>query len=103
MELVRRLGLRYFWFDSLCLVQDDPEDLRKGILAMDIFYEGPFVTIIAANSDGAEGGLPGVRNPRRSRQNIVQVNPGVELILLTPLVSKRRSGRLEVERIDDNS
>ena len=40
MEVVRRLGLRYLWFDAACLVQDDLEDLHPSILSMDLIMEG---------------------------------------------------------------
>ncbi|KAK3389739.1 heterokaryon incompatibility protein-domain-containing protein [Podospora didyma] len=29
MEITRRLGFRYLWIDSLCIIQDSPEDWEK--------------------------------------------------------------------------
>jgi hypothetical protein len=60
MIAVREIGLRYLWVDALCLVQDDRGDLDRGVQNMDIIYERAHLTIIAANGDNAESGLPGV-------------------------------------------
>lgn len=38
MELVRRLGLDYLWVDSLCIVQDDNDEMANQIKAMGWVY-----------------------------------------------------------------
>ncbi|KAK4215741.1 HET-domain-containing protein [Rhypophila decipiens] len=39
ITLVRGLGIRYLWVDSICLVQNDPEDLKRGVQVMDQIFE----------------------------------------------------------------
>ncbi|KAK5197229.1 hypothetical protein LTR47_000881 [Exophiala xenobiotica] len=56
----KNMGLRYLWFDSLCLVQDDPVDLLRGIMNMELVYESSYVTLIAADTASANTGIPGV-------------------------------------------
>lgn len=57
---VQKLKLRYLWVDSLCLIQNDEEDLQLGISVMDSIYRDAYLTIIAAEGDDANAGLPGV-------------------------------------------
>lgn len=58
--LVRKLGAGYLWIDSLCLVQDDEEDIKRGVDAMDKIYTKAWLTIIAAHGHNADAGLPGM-------------------------------------------
>lgn len=84
MEVVRNLKSRYFWFDSLCLLQDDADDLRRSINNMDLIYEGAYFTIVAADSTSANDALPGVGRPRAPNQRIYHIRPDISLALLTP-------------------
>jgi hypothetical protein len=53
LDLVKLIGEKYLWVDCLCLVQDDPEDMKNGIANMDSVYEGSIVCIVtAAGYDG---------------------------------------------------
>ena len=80
IDLVALLGERYLWVDSLCLIQDDYEDMRDGIQKMDLVYEGAVLTIIAASGSDANSGLPGVHaGSRRVDQYIEEVKPGVKM------------------------
>ena len=58
--LVRKLGLEYLWIDSLCLVQDDDEDMKLGVNSMDMIYTKAWLTIVAAHGHNADAGLPGI-------------------------------------------
>jgi hypothetical protein len=56
IHLVQRLGLRYLWVDSLCIVQNDEEDWLREAGRMAAVYEGSYLTIAAsASKDGAGG------------------------------------------------
>ncbi|KAL2265850.1 hypothetical protein VTJ83DRAFT_6950 [Remersonia thermophila] len=56
-DLTRRLGIKYLWIDSLCIVQDDHDDWNREASRMADVYRGAAVTISAAKSPGAYGGL----------------------------------------------
>ncbi|KAH6621597.1 heterokaryon incompatibility protein-domain-containing protein [Chaetomium sp. MPI-SDFR-AT-0129] len=57
IEFTRRLGVRYLWIDSLCIVQDDVEDWRVEASRMAGVYQGAGVVLSAAKAEGAYGGL----------------------------------------------
>jgi Heterokaryon incompatibility protein (HET) len=81
MIFVKGIGQRYLWVDSMCLVQDDPDDLKQGIMSMNQIYGGAYLTLVAANAPDANGGLPRVRRmERRSPQYIEMIKPGVQLM-----------------------
>ncbi|KAK3303885.1 heterokaryon incompatibility protein-domain-containing protein [Chaetomium strumarium] len=77
---VRGIGERYLWVDSLCLVQNDPDDVRRGVQAMDLIYEKALLTVVAACGHDADAGLPGVKEGTRfmSRPS-EEILPGVKL------------------------
>jgi Heterokaryon incompatibility protein (HET) len=78
--LVRKLGLQFLWVDSLCLMQNNKEDLDSGIRVMDALYENAVLTIVAANGHDANAGLPGVNLGSRKISIIGQeVKCGVSL------------------------
>ena len=56
----RCFGECCFRIDSLCVVQDDPIDLRQQIESMDRIYGNALLTIVAADAEHAEIGLSGV-------------------------------------------
>lgn len=47
----RKLGIPYIWIDSLCIIQDDPEDWRQEAAQMVSIYENEYVTIAATDGD----------------------------------------------------
>jgi hypothetical protein len=84
--LVRRLGGRYLWVDALCLLQNDTEDLYRGVNAMDLIYELAWLTVVAGCGHDANSRLPGVqKGTRRASRNIVEVKPRVEMGFVTGL------------------
>lgn len=84
--LTQRLGIRYLWIDSLCLVQNDSEDVQRGVQVMDRVYENAWLTIIAACGYDANAGLPGLSSvSRRPSKSVVEVRPGMTLGLHTSL------------------
>ncbi|KAK4682171.1 hypothetical protein QC764_113110 [Podospora pseudoanserina] len=50
--LMASLGLRYVWIDSLCILQDDPEDWAREAAQMADIYRYAHLVIIGANSPG---------------------------------------------------
>ncbi|KAK3392347.1 heterokaryon incompatibility protein-domain-containing protein [Sordaria brevicollis] len=54
--LTRKLGQRYLWIDSLCIIQDDAEDWANEASKMAKVYEQSYFTIAALSSaDSSEG------------------------------------------------
>lgn len=56
MEITRRLGMRYIWIDSLCIVQDDVNDWREEGSKMASIYSRSYLTISASKSSNSAGG-----------------------------------------------
>ena len=77
IQLVSDLGEHYLWVDSLCLLQDNQEELRKCTELMDLIYGMATVTIVAASGANAYAGLPGVHpTPRKDTRLVNEVLPG---------------------------
>lgn len=52
----RKLGLKYLWIDSLCIIQDDEDDWRHEASLMANIYENAVLTLAAtASASDAEG------------------------------------------------
>ena len=66
MEFTRRIGMRYMWVDTLCIVQDDEDEKKRLITQMGDIYNSAVVTIIAAAGSNADAGLNGI-SPRTGR------------------------------------
>lgn len=56
VKITRCLGVRFLWIDSLCIVQDDPEDWEVEASQMASIYEGSYLTIAATSSRDSRGG-----------------------------------------------
>ena len=48
--VAQRLEIHYLWIDSLCIIQDSPEDWQRESACMAGIYEGAVVTIAAVSS-----------------------------------------------------
>lgn len=83
IDLVGSLGERYLWIDSLCLIQDDEQDVKLGIELMNSIYEGSFLTIVAGSGIDANAGLLGFNaKPRCAIQPIEELNAGLRMTVL---------------------
>ncbi|KAK4901762.1 hypothetical protein LTR27_001534 [Elasticomyces elasticus] len=63
-----RLGLRYIWVDSLCVIQDDEKDKACEVAQMAKIYVNATVTIIASRAQTAWDGFLGDRPPLGARK-----------------------------------
>lgn len=73
IRITRRLGLRYLWIDSLCILQDSPDDWNEEAELMSKVYRHAFVNIAAS---GAENGTQGCfwdREPQAIRPTVFSV------------------------------
>lgn len=91
MVAVHRLGYRYLWVDSLCIIQDDDEDRHGQILRMDAIYRNASLSIAAASGGHADYGLPGLSVPRKFRQKQAKVQ-GLELAVPLPRFDELNAG-----------
>lgn len=72
IAVTRRLGVRYLWVDSLCIVQDDTEDWLRESVNMGRIYQLAFLTIAATGAhESSEGcflprGLDEAQSPAES-------------------------------------
>lgn len=78
---VHKLGERYLWVDSLCLLQDDVKELEECVAVMDLFYEMATFTIIAADGEDAFAGFDDVPPIRRKikASSIEDIVPGLKM------------------------
>lgn len=90
--LLQKMGIRYLWVDSICLIQDDEDDVASGIQKMDLIYERSLFTIIAASGTDANSGLPGVQTGSRSTSQVTcEVAPGLRLLLTQKMEALMKS------------
>ncbi|KAF8858560.1 HET-domain-containing protein [Acephala macrosclerotiorum] len=57
IKATRKLGVRYIWIDSLCIIQDSLEDWQRESVLMGKVYSNCLCTIAAADSKDCHGGL----------------------------------------------
>lgn len=72
IDIARRLDIPYLWIDSLCIIQDSPNDWNQESARMGAVYANSFVTIAA---DGAPDGRTGcfvAGEGRMSNQALIQ-------------------------------
>ena len=66
LKLVRALGERYVWIDSLCIIQDDRKDQMSLIPMMRRIYLNSLLTVVAASGENSNSGLCGLQNGDRN-------------------------------------
>ncbi|KAE9364356.1 HET-domain-containing protein [Stipitochalara longipes BDJ] len=56
ITIVRALGIRFLWIDSLCIVQDDILDWKRESVRMAIIYSNSYINIAATGASDSRGG-----------------------------------------------
>ncbi|KAK8096054.1 hypothetical protein PG999_014076 [Apiospora kogelbergensis] len=64
VKLVKHLGIRYIWIDSLCIVQDDADDWARESARMHAVYSNAYLTIAANHARKPSDGCFHIRSPR---------------------------------------
>ncbi len=64
LTITRRLGMRYIWIDSLCIIQDDSADWENEAAMMSKVYSLSQCTISASHAADGSGGCFSTRDPR---------------------------------------
>lgn len=72
MEIVKALGETYLWVDTVCIVQDDADEMQDAVSRMDFVYRCAALTIVAAAGDDANAGLHGVRPKSRQLEQVCE-------------------------------
>jgi hypothetical protein len=94
--ITRALGLQYLWIDSLCIVQDSPQDWLIESTQMGTIYKNAVVTIAAEGAKDSSVGIVGCSvNTRKARVDALvrtkchsRVRNLEGSLFVTPLVSK---------------
>ncbi|KAI0438202.1 heterokaryon incompatibility protein-domain-containing protein [Xylaria telfairii] len=63
----RKLGFRYIWIDSLCIIQDREDDKEKELSQMDQIYQHATLLLSAARAEAANDGFLGDVDPEGIR------------------------------------
>jgi hypothetical protein len=81
IEFTTRLGERYLWIDSLCIIQDDDTMKSKIIGNMNLIYHYALLTLFAATGVDANSGLPGLHPGTRPLEPaMATIGPGLGLL-----------------------
>ncbi|OGM47184.1 hypothetical protein ABOM_003946 [Aspergillus bombycis] len=95
--ITRRLGIRYLWIDTLCIVQNDRHDWEVEAGRMAKVYMDAFVVIGASNSNADDQGFLGPRDHPGSINWVGTLQNGrtssLALSLLPPAGERWTSGR----------
>jgi hypothetical protein len=57
IAVTRRLGFRYLWIDSLCIIQDSPADLLRELPLMGDIYDNASITLAASVAASGKAGF----------------------------------------------
>lgn len=57
VTVTTELGLKYIWIDSICIIQDDPNDWKQEAGKMSTVYAQSLVTIIASSANSCSEGF----------------------------------------------
>ncbi|KAF1933727.1 HET-domain-containing protein [Didymella exigua CBS 183.55] len=73
IHVTLQLGINFLWVDRYCINQNNHEEKHHMINNMDQIYLNSTFTIIAAEGDGPNAGLPGVCGTPRRPQRVVRI------------------------------
>lgn len=83
--LVRSLGLRFLWVDTLCITQDSKNSWKLNAFNMDSIYGGAHLTICAADGEDGFTGLSAMkREENATNQMTADCGDGVHLMVSRP-------------------
>ncbi|KAI1778972.1 heterokaryon incompatibility protein [Hypoxylon cercidicola] len=72
IRVVRGLGLKYIWIDSLCIIQDDDQDWKAEAGRMEQVFSGASFTIAPSSAKSSNEEFLSPRSPRRCVQLYTQ-------------------------------
>ncbi|PMD43730.1 HET-domain-containing protein [Hyaloscypha variabilis F] len=68
IKLCQLIGIDFLWVDRLCIVQDDKNMVHDQIGAMGKIFKNSYLTIICADGEDVNHGLPGVDDASRKHE-----------------------------------
>ncbi|KAF2182390.1 HET-domain-containing protein [Zopfia rhizophila CBS 207.26] len=74
-SVVRYLGLQYVWIDSLCIVQNSPEDWNREAPQMQLVYLFADCTICATKATSGRDGCFSTRDPESILPRKIELHP----------------------------
>jgi Heterokaryon incompatibility protein (HET) len=74
ISVTRQLGIPFLWVDSLCIIQDDPDDRAKEIAKMPQIYKKAYCTISTASAGASHQGFLQSREGSKDRRHMVYRN-----------------------------
>jgi hypothetical protein len=74
MSVCAKLGIRYLWVDSLCILQDDEDDVHEQVQHMDLVYRRAYLTIIVTTGDNCKAPIPSISQPRAPIQESTTID-----------------------------
>ena len=99
--VIQKLGLRYLWIDSICIIQDSEEDWNQEASMMGEIYSRSYCTLAASSSKDSSGGLLRPRNSHQSSPCILSfpsqsgVSDGIIIHPAVPLLTREESALQE--------
>jgi hypothetical protein len=90
----RLLGFEYLWVDRICIVQDDPVDIRQELAAMPEVYQHATLTLSASSAHSSDEGF--LHTSTATYQRLDQ-----SLVMLRYRCSDMRYGRAILTRLMD--
>jgi hypothetical protein len=77
MHVVRSIGKRYLWVDSICLISDDKKHLTEQLQLMGSIYACANMTIVALDDDAWAGlhGIQGALRPPSKPRDLPNIFP----------------------------
>jgi len=82
IEVCQKMGFRYLWIDSLCIIQDDMNDKANQLFQMDKIYGLAMLTLVEANASQPSDGMSCLRS--RTPVQIACRIDGIRFILAEP-------------------
>lgn len=64
INITRGIGKRLIWIDSLCIIQDHPDDWEKEAATMEQVFSNAYCTIGASSAESSDDGFLGTRARR---------------------------------------
>ncbi|KAL9623800.1 MAG: hypothetical protein Q9160_002031 [Pyrenula sp. 1 TL-2023] len=76
--LTAKLGIRYLWIDSLCIIQDDKQDWESQAAQMTSIYRDSYLTVAASVAPNSPHGFLVPRTNAELHRGIVPTGPSGE-------------------------